>query len=114
MLAFGVSNPQLSGIKVMSNFDLGVVNVNSCRQCVAPSCVEVCNFDAFGHDEATGARVIDKNKCSGCRLCEKACPVSAIVFDSDSKVCFKCDLCGGDPVCITHCPAGALTLIDIK
>lgn len=114
MLAFGVSNPQLGGIKVMSNFDLGVVDVNTCRQCVALSCVEVCNLDAFARDEATGAWVIDRSKCPGCRLCEKACPVGAIVFDPGSKVCFKCDLCGGEAVCVTHCPAGALTLVDIK
>jgi Fe-S-cluster-containing hydrogenase component 2 len=24
----------------------------------------------------------------------------------------KCDLCGGDPACVTACPTGAITYVD--
>ena len=29
------------------------------------------------------------------------------------KVSFKCDLCGGDPRCVTHCISGALQFEEV-
>ena len=50
--------------------------------------------------------VLDENKCTKCRLCEKICPYFAIEFKDkiifDSDKCFECGLC------ISKCPVGAL------
>ena len=53
--------------------------------------------------------VIDKDKCIGCGICKKNCPVNAISGEIkqphviDPEVCVKCGLC------ITKCPKGAIS-----
>ncbi len=50
--------------------------------------------------------LLDEEKCTKCRLCEKICPYFAIEFKDkitfDSEKCFECGLC------ISKCPVGAL------
>lgn len=52
--------------------------------------------------------VIDKDKCRGCSLCAKACPVNAISgvvkspFEIDQDKCIKCG------ACLEKCPFGAI------
>jgi len=70
-------------------------------------------------DTKTGARVIDEEKCIGCRRCVEACPFSEsmIVYNPEKNVCEKCDLCGGDPECVKQCPAsgnGAIGFVEIR
>jgi Fe-S-cluster-containing hydrogenase component 2 len=71
-------------------------------------------------DENTGARVIDKEKCTGCGSCAKACPlnpeVNVINFKTVNgrRQAFKCDLCkdrAAGPVCVQTCPTSALVFI---
>ena len=72
-----------------------------------------------------GLLIIPRN-CRGCRSCQLACSYSkhkvfnpaksVIVLDRDfetehtSPIIFnlECDLCGGDPACITACPYTAI------
>lgn len=90
--------------------DACITDIYTCRQCAGPECLAVCPSGALSIDEQTGARVIDEETCVGCRLCEGACPVtpSMIRYDETTNICFKCDLCGGDPQCVKFCPTGAL------
>ena len=37
-----------------------------------------------------------------------ACPFGNISFSSAKRVAVKCDLCGGEPECVTFCPTKAL------
>lgn len=120
----GAVSPELSGIQVlMFPRDGAVVDSNVCQQCQGPECLYACPVEgALYIDEATGARVIDPAKCIGCRLCQQACPnkksdpyyygdgLSPIRYDAENNVCFKCDLCGGDPLCVKFCPKNALSL----
>ena len=70
-----------------------------CRQCADAPCVAACRFGALTVDPVSGVRVIDEEKCTGCRLCMKACSYdpSRIVFDYDRRVALKCDLCSNTP-----------------
>jgi len=118
----GAVSPELSGIQIMwFPREGGMVDSNICWQCKSPECLAVCEPEALHIDKKTGARVIDQEKCTGCRLCQEACPyktsdpryygdgLSPIRYDAERNVCFMCDLCGGDPQCVKFCPMEALS-----
>jgi heterodisulfide reductase subunit A len=52
---------------------------------------------------------VNENLCSGCRLCNKLCPFSAIEFNEDKKVSHVISaLCKGCGVCVAACPSAAI------
>ncbi len=72
-------------------------------------CIEACRFDALRKDKNGVVYVVEEN-CTGCRLCERACPLNAIhIFQ---KMAYKCDLCGGEPECVKYCSQNALELVE--
>ena len=129
----GAQNPSLSRIQILQN-SFGKfpddLTIEQCRQCQEPACVKACPEDAltanaeFGH-----VRMVDKEKCTGCGRCFKACPHTPArltvmedeTFNRKLK-CLKCDLCantpnhwdekGGGPygkqACVEVCPVGAI------
>ena len=58
--------------------------------------------------------LVRTERCVGCQTCLNACvfaPVaSRIKYNPETNTCFKCDLCGGDPMCVKRCPLGASQL----
>ena len=108
----GRVNPELSNIRITTDWLGGYISsANVCKQCPGANCVAACPTGAMYIDEKTGARMVNAEKCVGRRTCEAACPSapSKIHFNKAAQVVGKCDLCGGDPVCVAHCPAGALS-----
>ncbi len=96
-------------------------SLQTCRQCLAPSCYVVCpeRDKAIVIEEKTGVRYINEEECIGCKLCIKACPfeIPRVLFNSDKKKAYKCDLCyerPEGPVCVEYCPTGALSLVVSK
>jgi len=96
----------------------GLYGAETCHQCIetvsTPWCVKACPEGAISIASAgtygdTRARVIDEEKCVGCKSCFYACPYHMIVFDQDRDVATKCDLCSGRPLCVEACPTGALS-----
>jgi len=85
-----------------------------CQQCPDPVCLRVCATDSIYIDEKTGARIIDEEKCAGCKQCFDNCPWQAITYDPVNQVCIKCDLCGGDPECVKNCLFKALQYVPYK
>jgi heterodisulfide reductase subunit A len=53
---------------------------------------------------------IDKEKCSGCRICNALCPYNAIEYLEDEKVSnINTILCKGCGTCVAACPAKAIS-----
>jgi Fe-S-cluster-containing hydrogenase component 2 len=105
----GVVQPELSRIQVLAPvFDIFEAQGVTCKQCALPNCLDACPVPgAMYINETTGARVIDAEKCTGCKVCMEACPQhpnTPIRFDAEKNVAIKCDLCDGDPQCVKFCP----------
>jgi Fe-S-cluster-containing hydrogenase component 2 len=69
-------------------------------------------------DEKTGARVIVAELCTACGECQEACPFDTegmiLRHDKEAGVYVKCDMCGGEPRCVSVCPTDALKCIPAK
>jgi heterodisulfide reductase subunit A len=53
---------------------------------------------------------VDKEKCSGCKICDGLCPYNAISFIPDDNVTeINPALCQGCGTCVAACPAGAIS-----
>ena len=81
-----------------------------CNQCENAYCANVCPVKAITRDAATAALVVDPDKCVGCNLCNRYCPLHIVGVDPERNKSVKCDLCGGDPACVAACPTDALEL----
>lgn len=100
----GTVNPYRARIKVHSSGENGACTLIICRHCKVPLCQKACPVpEAMYQDVRTGAVIIDEKHCIGCLACVDACPFEAIQIGPDGDV-LKCDLCGGDPVCVKYCP----------
>ena len=107
----GGYNPRLALLRVEAGgeglYSFPVV----CHQCENAFCLKVCPHGAIVRDERLNIPVVLEENCRKCGLCVNYCPLQVIVKDEQGKAC-KCDLCGGDPLCVQVCPTGALTLVQ--
>lgn len=108
----GGYNPRRAVLKIRHGHENLYHMPEVCNQCDNAYCQNVCPVGAIHLDEATGARVVDREKCIGCGMCVRYCPVEMVSLDPDDKKAVKCDLCGGDPQCVRACPTGALEWIE--
>ncbi len=107
----GESNPEKSRIRMMPFLTPGQAFFypNVCQQCEVPYCALACPTGALWKNASTGVVDLTQDKCIGCRMCLVACPIGAIAI-SESGRAVKCDLCGGDPMCVRFCRPEAITL----
>jgi anaerobic carbon-monoxide dehydrogenase iron sulfur subunit len=84
----------------------------TCMHCDEAWCLEICPAGAISRDGETGAVMVDRTRCAGCKMCLLACPYGNVHFDSVQGVSGKCDLCEGDPACVRICGSGALRFMD--
>ena len=111
LIQTGVCNPASSRRRTIS-FDEDILDVPmQCQQCDDPACMKICPTEAIYVDDMTGAKIINYDKCIGCKMCSIACPFGAISVDPLNKKVVKCDLCSGDPACAKFCPTGAIEYI---
>jgi Fe-S-cluster-containing hydrogenase component 2 len=108
----GTANPSRARIHVIKWEAEGFYLPVFCQQCLEPACAAVCPRDAISRDGQTGLVTIAYERCIGCKLCVMACPYGAMAVDSIEGKITKCDLCGGDPYCVSFCEAGALRYVE--
>jgi anaerobic carbon-monoxide dehydrogenase iron sulfur subunit len=108
---FGVAAPSESAIYIEISPFSGVNRPVYCRQCRDAPCAAVCPQNAIHLVESTGAWCIDRDSCVRCGTCVPACPFSAMIWRADAGDPFKCNLCGGEPVCVAACHFSALQYI---
>jgi anaerobic carbon-monoxide dehydrogenase iron sulfur subunit len=111
--AAGGYSPRLARLKILSERENLVNRPVVCLQCENPFCLNSCPFEAISRVAETGVVLIDKEKCTGCGNCVSACPDQMIQLDANHRA-DKCDLCGGDPLCVKYCVPGALKLVEKK
>jgi anaerobic carbon-monoxide dehydrogenase iron sulfur subunit len=78
----------------------------TCVGCPDRPCIATCPEGAVRLSNRINLPRINLEKCTGCGLCVKVCPLRAITL-RDKKV-YKCDLCGGRPDCAEACIPGAI------
>ncbi|MEM2905812.1 MAG: 4Fe-4S dicluster domain-containing protein [Candidatus Bathyarchaeia archaeon] len=115
----GVCSPALSRIHIDLDQFKAEVKAGLCWQCGKPLCLYACPVPgAMTVDEATGARLIVPEKCTGCGVCAKACPFNkegtVIRLNAERGIYVKCDLCGGQPACVETCPVNAIQTVTLK
>jgi CRP-like cAMP-binding protein/Fe-S-cluster-containing hydrogenase component 2 len=127
---FGRSRIRLGGRRFGPLDLMGV-----CQHCTHASCIEACFFDAIRQDENGLAHIVT-SACTGCTLCEYACPHGAVIMvepepeelkgwlkrllsaltqrppEVVAEICERCDDYT-DMACLTACPAGALQLVAV-
>jgi Fe-S-cluster-containing hydrogenase component 2 len=107
----GVINSAKSRIRILKKQG----NLSSfpkvCLQCPDRYCIAACppKISALGLNMKTGAIQVETDKCIGCGKCQEACPYDAIHPLPDEKKVIICDLCAGNPECVTQCPEGVLS-----
>lgn len=107
-----VSNPAAARLAVVRWDEEGVHVPTVCMQCVVAMCEQVCQPGAICRDAATGALVVDYERCIGCRMCVIGCPYGAMSVHPVGRQVIKCNLCGGDPRCVRFCETGALRFAE--
>lgn len=108
----GISNPEKSRIRVLEMDGCGRYLPLICQNCDDAPCITACPKEAIGRSSDQVRTIIDYNLCVGCQMCVNACTFGAVGFDEHRGRPFKCDLCGGDPLCIHFCEPGVLTYKD--
>jgi Fe-S-cluster-containing dehydrogenase component len=126
----GKASPSLSRIKISRNMNFGPKGVfggrpvqgnwgngliiqDLCLQCPHPvPCANACPNDAIIVQPPLYARVVNPEKCEGCRMCLHSCPWDMMSFDQEVEKASKCFLCNGQPKCVEACPSGALRYIS--
>ena len=106
-----------------------------CQHCTHAACIEACFFDAIRQDENGLAHIVT-SACTGCTLCEYACPHGAVIMAEPEPEELKgwlkrllsaltqrpsevvaeiCERCAGyaDMACLPACPTGALQLVTV-
>jgi len=108
----GVVNPRRAKIKVIRWEWEGLQIPTLCQQCQDAVCIAVCPVKALTRDEGLGYVKVNYERCIGCRVCIAACPFGGMSFDPVMSKVIKCELCGGDPMCVKFCETKALQFVD--
>ncbi|UCD15208.1 MAG: 4Fe-4S binding protein [Candidatus Omnitrophota bacterium] len=90
-----------------------------CRKCESPHCIASCPVEALEQQEDKENLLVRHNmRCISCKSCSHACPYGVLYAQNVPLLIHNCDFCFDrrnekeEPLCITTCPYGALSLKD--
>lgn len=104
----GRVNANLSRIKVLNLYEIGIDGPVVCVQCKERYCLK-CPEGALSIGPS-GQVIVSPTVCTLCGTCEKRCPIGAI--ERFNEIVHVCDACGGRPRCIEACTEEAITWVD--
>ncbi len=128
----GRAQPSMARVKITRNYNFGPrgqqagfgrsnsmgefgnfrIVQDTCRQCPHPvPCATACPNDAIVTHPKTKARMVNPEACTGCKICQRACPWEMMSFDDVADKATKCFLCDGNPECVQVCSTGALRYV---
>ena len=90
-----------------------------CQHCENAPCVKACPEGAI-KTRSDGLVWIDPAPCTGCGLCQTACPYDVIFMNDDLEIVQKCTGCahrvdeGALPRCAEVCPHDAIVFGDVE
>lgn len=103
--------PALARLRIHKDHRLFTSRIVACLQCEPAECVLACPQEAIRRDPQTFGLLLDEDYCLLCNNCVDSCPEDCIQIHPDSQIPLLCDLCGGDPQCVRHCPEGAILFV---
>lgn len=71
-------------------------------------------LDDDGEEKLPEVAFIDEQKCIGCTLCFKACPVDAIVGAAKQMHTILGSECTGCTLCIEPCPVECISMVEVE
>jgi tetrathionate reductase subunit B len=90
-----------------------------CNHCQYPPCVDFCPVDAIVKRE-DGIVFLNVDTCTGCQACVDACPYHIIIFNNETNIAEKCNLCAHridedlEPFCVICCEGQAIIFGDLN
>ena len=105
---FGTATARIHVTKIEP---LGVDHPHVCRLCWRAPCAAACPTGALYRDEHTNAVLLRAGDCIGCSACVDACPFGMAALHPETGLVLICDLCDGEPACVTRCATGAIEYV---
>lgn len=121
-LDIGIYYREVSEFEIGKLPDICVYHMSmSCNHCKNPTCVSKCPTGAMTKRKKDGIVMIDREKCIGCRTCERECLYGAPKYLGDKiKKVSKCNGCiditdeNEKPVCVAACMTRALDFGNLE
>lgn len=129
----GAYRPSVARLFSEVNPTTGATKGHTCLQTGCAKCQQACPNDAILTKEITVTvrgefagkakvgdtvkgyvLVVDEEACTNCGECYDVCPTGVIHEHPDREVAFKCDLCDGQPQCISFCQNPHVLAVDLK
>jgi len=114
MTHYKITNPTKALIRIVRNDEKQLDMAIYCHTCVDSPCIKACQFNALSKNSKTNAIQIDKENCVACRECINDCPFGVPIMYPTDNFILICDLCDGNPKCVSICPENAIEYLEIE
>lgn len=105
-------DPSRARIRIIGEEREGLNIPITCEHCTHPPCERICPVTAIHKSVEKGIVLVDSEKCTGCGLCRLVCPFGVETIAIRDRKAIKCDLCNGQPECVSFCLPGALKFVE--